>query len=457
MPVTAALYSPRMMLRDTIAAIATAPGRGGVGIIRVSGADLLHFASGLTLRRPVARRALFTQFLDAGGTAIDDGLLLYFTAPNSYTGEDVLELQGHGGPVVMHQLLQRCLELGARLARPGEFTERAYLNGRMDLAQAEGVADLIEASTTTAARAALHSLHGNFSKLIQRLTDKIIALRMLLEATLDFPEEEVEFLTAGKAAEKLADIRDELSATLAATRQGSLLRDGLRAVLIGAPNVGKSSLLNRFAGEEVAIVTDTPGTTRDALREQIDVDGMPVHIIDTAGLRETRDAVEQIGIDRTWAMVDKADLALLVCDARGGDDAAERAIVARLPPELPRIRIFNKIDLAGRSPQKECGPGEERIWLSAKTGAGLELLTTAIRDHAGWQPAEEGLFTARARHVEALQNAQRHLAKAAKLTRQLELYAEELRLAHEALGSITGEFTPDDLLGEIFSRFCIGK
>ncbi len=446
-----------MMRRDTIAAIATAPGRGGVGIIRVSGAALLHFASGLTPRQPVERRAVFTSFLDAAGTPIDDGLLLYFATPHSYTGEDVLELQGHGGPVVMRRLLQRCLELGARLARPGEFTERAYLNGRMDLAQAESVADLIEASTTTAARAALRSLHGDFSKLIQILTDKIIALRMLLEATLDFPEEEVEFLTAGRAAEKLAEIREELAATLAATRQGSLLRDGVQAVLIGAPNVGKSSLLNRFAGDEVAIVTDTPGTTRDALREQIDIDGMPVHIIDTAGLRETADAVERIGIDRTWAMVEKADLALLVCDARGGDDAAERAIVGRLPPDLPRIRVLNKIDLIGHSPGRETGAGEERIWLSAKTGAGLDLLKKAIWDHAGWQPSGEGLFTARARHIEALQDAQRHLAAASDLTRQLELYAEELRLAHEALGAITGEFTSDDLLGEIFSRFCIGK
>jgi tRNA modification GTPase len=446
-----------MMRRDTIAAIATAPGRGGVGIVRVSGTDLLPFAAELTSRKPAARHAIFTRFQDAAGTAIDDGLLLYFAAPHSYTGEDVLELQGHGGPVVMRQLLQRCLELGARLARPGEFTERAYLNGRMDLAQAEGVADLIEASTTTAARAALRSLHGDFSKLIQRLTDKIIALRMLLEATLDFPEEEVEFLTAGRAAEKLAEIREELTATLAATRQGSLLRDGVQAVLIGAPNVGKSSLLNRFAGEEVAIVTDTPGTTRDALREQIDIDGMPVHIIDTAGLRETSDAVEQIGIDRSWAMVQKADLALLVCDAREADDAAVQAIVERLPPDLPQIRVFNKIDLAGQPPGRERSAGEERIWLSAKTGAGLELLKKAIWDQAGWQPSGEGLFTARARHVEALLDAQRHLAAAAGLTRQLELYAEELRLAHEALGTITGEFTPDDLLGEIFSRFCIGK
>jgi len=446
-----------MTRRDTIAAIATAPGRGGVGIVRVSGADLLHFAAGLTSRKPVARHAVFTPFLDAAGAAIDDGLMLYFAAPRSYTGEDVLELQGHGGPVVMRQLLQRCLELGARLARPGEFTERAYLNGRMDLAQAEGVADLIEASTTTAARAALRSLHGDFSKLIQRLTDKIITLRMLLEATLDFPEEEVEFLTAGRAAEQLVAIREELATTLAASRQGSLLRDGVQAVLIGAPNVGKSSLLNCFAGEDVAIVTDIPGTTRDALRELIDIDGMPVHVIDTAGLRETADAVERIGIDRSWSMVQKADLALLVCDAGEADDATVQAIVERLPAGLPRIRIFNKIDLAGLAPGREHSRGEERIWLSAKTGAGLELLKKAIWDQAGWQPSGEGLFTARARHIEALINAQRHLAAAAELTRQLELYAEELRLAHEALGAITGEFTPDDLLGEIFSRFCIGK
>jgi tRNA modification GTPase len=343
------------------------------------------------------------------------------------------------------------------LARPGEFTERAYLNGRMDLAQAEGVADLIEASTALAARAALRSLQGNFSELIQQLTNKIIALRTLLEATLDFPEEEVEFLTAGRAQQQLSAVREQLDATLAATRQGSLLREGIQVVLIGEPNVGKSSLLNRLAGEDVAIVTEVPGTTRDAVREQIDIDGLPVHIIDTAGLRETTDAVERIGISRTWAMIEKADLALLVCDAGRENDDANRVIMARLPAGLARIRVNNKIDLAQGRAKRERAGNEEEVWVSAKTGEGLELLKQAIWDQAGWHPSGEGVFTARARHIEALQLAQRHLATAAGVTDHLELYAEELRLAHEALGGITGEYTPDDLLGEIFSKFCIGK
>ena len=446
-----------MIHRDIIAAIATAPGRGGIGVIRISGPQLARFAAGLTPRTLEPRRALLTTFLDATGLPLDQGLLLFFAAPHSYTGEDVIELQGHGGPVVMRQLLQRCLELGARLARPGEFTERAYLNGRMDLAQAEGVADLIEASTALAARAALRSLQGDFSELIQQLTNKIITLRAVLEATLDFPEEEVEFLTAGRAQQQLSTVREQLDATLAATRQGSLLRDGIQAVLIGEPNVGKSSLLNRLAGEEIAIVTEVPGTTRDAVREQIDIDGLPVHIIDSAGLRETTDTVERIGINRTWAMIEKADLALLVSDAGQENDRANRAIIDRLPAGLARIRVNNKIDLVQRKATRERVGTEERVWVSAKTGEGLELLKQAIWDQAGWHPSGEGVFTARTRHIQALQAAQRHLASAAEVTDRLELYAEELRLAHEALGGITGEFTPDDLLGEIFSKFCIGK
>jgi tRNA modification GTPase len=446
-----------MIHRDIIAAIATAPGRGGIGIIRISGSRLARFAAGLTPRVPEPRRALLTTFLDAAGQPLDQGLLLFFDAPHSYTGEDVLELQGHGGPVVMRQLLQRCLELGARLARPGEFTERAYLNGRMDLAQAEGVADLIEASTALAARAALRSLQGNFSELIQQLTNKIVALRTLLEATLDFPEEEVEFLTAGRAQQQLSTVREQLDATLAATRQGSLLREGIQVVLIGEPNVGKSSLLNRLAGEEVAIVTEVPGTTRDAVREQIDIDGLPVHIIDTAGLRETTDAVERIGISRTWAMIEKADLVLLVSDAGQMNDSANRTIIDGLPAGLARIRVNNKIDLARRNAAREHAGIEEVVWVSAKTGEGLELLKQAIWDQAGWHPSGEGVFSARTRHIEALRAAQGHLAVAAGVTDRLELYAEELRLAHEALGAITGEYTSDDLLGEIFSKFCIGK
>ena len=446
-----------MTPRDTIAAIATAPGRGGIGVVRISGRDLVRFASALISKPLSPRRAVLAAFRDQAGDAIDEGIALFFPAPHSYTGEDVIELQGHGGPVVMRQLLQRCVELGARPARPGEFTERAYLNGRMDLAQAEGVADLIEASTALAARGALRSLQGDFSSLIQELTSKIVALRTLLEATLDFPEEEVEFLTAGRAAEQLADIREQLERVLASTRQGSLLREGIQVVLIGEPNVGKSSLLNRLAGEELAIVTDVPGTTRDAVREQIDIDGLPVHIIDTAGLRETEAAVERLRISRTWAQIEKADLALVVSDAGGADDVGLQSIIDRLPAGLARVRVINKIDLTAQAAGRETEVDEDRVRVSAKTGEGLDQLKQSIWDRAGWNPSGEGLFTARARHMAALQAARDHLFQAAAQTCQLELYAEELRLAHEALCTITGEFTPDDLLGEIFSKFCIGK
>lgn len=446
-----------MISRDIIAAIATAPGRGGIGVVRVSGPSLSAFINVLPGRVLKPRLATRVFFKDQAGQAIDEGLALFFPAPHSYTGEDVLELQGHGSPVVLAQLLQCCVELGARLARPGEFTERAYLNGRIDLAQAESVADLIEASNATAAGAALRSLRGEFSKLIQRLSEKTITLRMLVEATLDFPEEDVDFLNAGRAAEQLKVLREQLAQVLGATRQGSLLREGIHVVLVGEPNVGKSSLLNRLAGDDIAIVTDVPGTTRDTLREQIDIDGLPVHIIDTAGLRESGDKVERIGIERTWAAIAKADLVLLLVDATHAGEGGNSAIIQQLPSALPRLQVLNKIDLAGRAAGLEWQHGETRIWLSAKTGEGIDGLKQAIRELAGWQPAGEGLFTARARHVAALQAAASHLDRAAAHTAELELYAEELRLAHEALGAITGEFTADDLLGEIFSRFCIGK
>ncbi len=446
-----------MIDRDVIAAVATAPGRGGIGVVRVSGKALQTFAAPLIPRPLSPRYAAYTPFLDAAGQAIDEGLALFFPAPHSYTGEEVLELQGHGGPVVLQQLLERCLELGARLARPGEFTERAFLNGRMDLAQAEGVADLIEASTALAARAALHSMQGQFSQLIQSLNDRLVRLRTLLEATLDFPEEELEFLTAGRAEPQLVAIREQLAATLAATRQGSVLRNGIQVVLVGAPNVGKSSLLNRLAGEDIAIVTATPGTTRDALRQQIDLGGVLVHVIDTAGLRETGDPIERLGIVRTWAAIGKADLALLIEDAVAPMDAANQDIIDRLPAGLSRIRVVNKIDLASVQTRHARGNADAAVWVSALTGEGFADLRQAIWAQAGWQPAGEGVFTARARHVEALQVAQRHLATAATLGHRLELYAEELRLAHEALGRITGVFSADDLLGEIFSKFCIGK
>lgn len=446
-----------MIHRDVIAAIATAPGRGGIGVVRVSGNALQAYAARLIPRTLTPRHAAYTPFLDAAGQAIDEGLALFFPTPHSYTGEDVLELHGHGGPVVLQQLLQRCLELGARLARPGEFTERAFLNGRMDLAQAEGVADLIAASTALAARAALHSLQGQFSQLIQLLSNDIVRLRALLEATLDFPEEEVEFLTAGRAEQQLETIREQLATTLAATRQGSVLRDGIQVVLVGEPNVGKSSLLNRLAGEDVAIVTATPGTTRDALRLQIDLGGVPVHVIDTAGLRETEDPIERLGIARTWAAIEKADLALLIEDASAEAGGSNQHIIDQLPVGLDRIRVVNKIDLAGAQSRHTRSSTGMEVWVSALTGAGFADLQQAIWEQAGWQPSGEGVFTARARHIEALQVAERHLATAASLGNRLELYAEELRLAHEALGRITGAFSADDLLGEIFSKFCIGK
>ncbi|MGE0556914.1 MAG: tRNA uridine-5-carboxymethylaminomethyl(34) synthesis GTPase MnmE [Burkholderiales bacterium] len=446
-----------MIHRDTIAAIATAPGRGGIGIIRVSGTGLSGFATDLVPHPLEPRHARLTAFLDAAGEPIDTGIVLFFPAPHSYTGEDVIELHGHGGTAVMQSLLQRCMELGARQARPGEFTERAYLNDRMDLAQAEGVADLIEASSALAARAALRSLQGRFSQLIHELMSLIVSLRTLLEATLDFPEEEIESVTAARVAEQLGVIHARVDAVLATTRQGSLLRDGIQVVLIGAPNVGKSSLLNRLAGDDVAIVTDIPGTTRDAVREKVSIDGLTVHIIDTAGLRESSDEVERIGMRRTWEMVEKADLALVVRDASGKIRDGDEAIVNRLPPGLRRIHVMNKADLAARQAARVIVDGTEHIWLSARTGEGLELLEQAIRDHAGWQPAGESLFTARARHVDALLAAQRHLAVAATEVARPELCAEELRLAHETLGRITGKFSADDLLGEIFSTFCIGK
>ncbi len=445
-----------MIYRDIIAAVATAPGRGGIGIIRISGKNLPEFAAGLIAHPLEARRARLTPFLDAGGAPIDEGIVLFFPAPHSYTGEDVLELHGHGGSAVLQLLLQRCVNLGARQARPGEFTERAYLNGRMDLAQAEGVADLIEASSKHAARAALRSLQGDFSVLIQTLIKKLIRLRTLLEATLDFPEEEIDAPTRARIAEQLSSIQQQTQTVLEATRQGILLRDGLHVVLVGAPNVGKSSLLNRLAGEDIAIVTNVPGTTRDALREQVDLDGLTVHFIDTAGLRDSDDAVERIGMRRTWEMVAKADLALVIEDASGSIKGGESAL-EKLPESLKQIRVMNKADLIAKNPAREVSARGQRIWLSAKTGDGLDLLKQSIREHAGWRPAGEGLFTARGRHVEALLVAQRYLGAASGEIGRIELCAEELRLAQEALGRITGEFTADDLLGEIFSTFCIGK
>jgi tRNA modification GTPase len=447
-----------MSRRDIIAAIATAPGRAGIGVVRVSGPNLAELGARIVNQRLPPRRAMLADFLGTQGEVIDRGIALYYPAPHSYTGEDVLELQGHGGPVVLRLLLRRCLELGARLAEPGEFTRRAYLNDKLDLAQAESVADLIDASTARAARCAMRSLQGAFSERITALSRAVIELRALVEATLDFPEEDIEFLERADAEGRLAGVRDELAKVQQASQQGSLLREGMRVVLAGQPNVGKSSLLNGLAGEDLAIVTEVPGTTRDAIRQSIDVKGVPAHIIDTAGLRESSDAVEKLGIARTWAAIEKADLMLLVIDCTAGETAGDQAIVAKLPRSLPCIRVMNKIDLIGRAAASERRNGATVVWLSAKTGEGIELLRQALLEAVGWEgDGGEGLFMARERHLEALAAAQGHLERATQLVRQPELFAEELRLAQVALGAITGEFTAEDLLGEIFSRFCIGK
>ncbi|NUE66219.1 tRNA uridine-5-carboxymethylaminomethyl(34) synthesis GTPase MnmE [Snodgrassella sp. ESL0253] len=452
----------------TIAAIATAPGRGGVGVVRLSGKNLLSLAQKLSGgKTPVPRRVMYTDFVDEQGAVIDNGLLLYFAAPASFTGEDVVELQGHGGPVVLQMLLQRCLQLGARLAEPGEFTKRAFLNNKLDLAQAESVADLIDASSQSAARMAVRSLKGVFSQEIHRLVDELITLRMLVEATLDFPEEDIDFLQAADASGKLLQLRSQLDKVLQHAQQGALLREGMNVVLVGAPNVGKSSLLNALAGDDVAIVTDIAGTTRDTVREQITLDGVPVHIIDTAGLRETEDVVERIGIERSQQAVQQADVALILVDQREGINATTAAILAQLPAGLHKIEVHNKIDLTGEdaaSVSRETGQlqaftdAEQVIALSARTGSGLDLLRQALLQQVGWQGESEGLFLARTRHIQALEQAQQELVNASLCQdNQIELFAEHLRLAQNALNEITGEFSADDLLGVIFSRFCIGK
>jgi tRNA modification GTPase len=450
-----------------IAAIATAPGRGGIGVVRVSGgkggALLAPLMQPLLGKSLTPRHASYGAFLDAAGAPIDQGIALWFPAPHSYTGEDVLELQGHGGPVVMQLLLARVLEagssIGLRVAQPGEFTRRAFENGKLDLAQAESVADLIEASTEAAARGAAASLSGAFSREVHGLMDRITHLRMLVEATLDFPEEEIDFLEKANARGQLAEIRAQLEATLASARQGALLREGLKVVLVGEPNVGKSSLLNALAGAEVAIVTPIAGTTRDRVSETIQIDGVPLVVIDTAGLRDATDEVERIGIERTWEAVRSADVILHLVDAQHADAPMAQEIEARLPIGVARRTVVNKIDLA---PMAEAHADGARLYLSARTGAGIDALRRELLAVAGWQGgAGEGRFIARERHLQALRLAREHLNvaadHAAQSDRVLDLFAEELRLAQEALAEITGEFTADDLLGVIFSRFCIGK
>ena len=447
-----------------ICAVATAPGRGGIGVVRVSGKRLEPVIDALCGRALVPRHATYLGFLAADGRDIDRGIAIHFPAPHSYTGEEVLELQGHGGPVVLQLLLRRVLQageaIGMRLAEPGEFTQRAYLNDKLDLAQAEAVADLIDASTEQAARSATRSLAGAFSERVDALVAALTELRMLVEATLDFPEEEIDFLESARARERLQQVESALATLLQTARQGALLRDGLNVVLAGEPNVGKSSLLNALAGAEVAIVTPIAGTTRDKVTQAIQIEGVPLNIIDTAGLRDTHDEVERIGIERTWAAIADADVVVLLSNA-GGDDrppALQQAVRERLPDGVTIVRVHNKIDLLdGAAPQVE----GHAVWLSARTGAGVDLLRALLLEVAGWQPGNESQFIARERHLAALRTAQSHLGTAATFAglgnAHLDLFAEELRLTQVALGTITGEFTADDLLGVIFGRFCIGK
>ena len=441
---------------ETIAAIATAAGRGGVGIIRLSGGGLDKTARLLCGRAPSPRLATCADFRAADGSLLDSGLILYFPAPHSFTGEDVLEVHGHGGPVVLQMLLSRCLELGARLAEPGEFTRRAFLNGKLDLAQAEAVADLIDASTRAAAQSAVRSLHGDFSQEIHALLDQLTELRALTEATLDFPEEEVDFLEAADAFGRLDRLQARLATVLDRAQQGRLLQSGLHVVIAGQPNVGKSSLLNRLAGDELAIVTPIAGTTRDLVRGVLQIEGIPLHVIDTAGLRETDDEVERIGIARTWQAIEGADLIILLVDARYGVAPADREIIARLPSGPARITVYNKIDLLKQSAGRQEDADGLTVSLSAKSGEGIDLLRRELLRVAGWHPAED-VFIARERHLRALHETAGQIDQARRQLPQLELFAEELRLAQQSLATITGEFSADDLLGEIFGRFCIGK
>lgn len=461
---------------DPIVAIATAPGRGGIGVVRISCGRAGSAAAEALMRALFAqmlepRHASYVPFLDAGGNVLDRGIALNFPAPHSYTGEHVIELQGHGGPVVLQLVLQSCLDagktFGLRLAEPGEFTRRAFLNDKLDLAQAEAVADLIEASTEAAARSAGRSLEGAFSRDIHALVEEVIALRMLVEATLDFPEEEIDFLEAADARGKLAHMRERLAQVLGEAKQGALLREGLAVVLAGQPNVGKSSLLNALAGAELAIVTPIAGTTRDKVAQTIQIEGIPLHIVDTAGLRDTEDEVEKIGIARTWNEIEKADVVLHLLDARAGMTPDDATIAARFPTGVPVVRVLNKTDLTELAPTlirlgaTEVDSEVCELRLSAKKGEGIDLLRAELLRIAGWQAGTESVYLARERHLRALRAAQDHLALASEHgeagNQSLDLFAEELRLAQEELNSITGEFTSDDLLGVIFSRFCIGK
>ena len=452
--------------RETIAAIATAQGRGGVGIVRVSGPLASKAAQAILGRVPKPRFAHYGPFEDSDGQVIDEGIGLYFPGPNSFTGEDVLELQGHGGPVVLDMLLQRCLEVGSRLARPGEFSERAFLNDKLDLAQAEAIADLIEASSAQAARNAVRSLQGAFSQRVDKLTEQLIGLRIYVEAAIDFPEEEIDFLADGHVLGMLDNVRGELSTVLREAGQGALLRDGMTVVIAGRPNAGKSSLLNALAGREAAIVTEIAGTTRDVLREHIHIDGMPLHVVDTAGLRDTQDQVEMIGVQRALKAIGEADRILLVVDATAPEATDPFALwpefLEQRPDSAKVTLIRNKADLSGDAIGLETSPdGHVTISLSAKAGGeGLELLREHLKACMGYEQTSESSFSARRRHLEALRQANsalEHGRAQLTLAGAGELLAEDLRQAQQALGEITGAFSSDDLLGRIFSSFCIGK
>ena len=442
---------------DTIAAIATASGSGGIGVVRVSGPAVQAIAAAILGHCPKPRYAAYLPFRDEADQLIDQGIAIYYAAPNSYTGEEVLELQAHGGPALMQILLTRCLSLGARQAEPGEFTRRAYLNEKMDLAQAEAVADVINAATSEAARSAMRSLSGEFSGRINVLLTRLIELRMYVEACLDFPEEEIDFISQGNVEKKLQDILLALQTIYGQAKQGNLLREGLTVVLVGQPNVGKSSLINQLAAEDVAIVTSIAGTTRDTVKSSIQINGIPLHIVDTAGLRETEDEIEQYGIARTWRALESANIALLLVDSTHGITEIEKSILDRLPHDLPKIWVHNKIDLAKKAPNVEIVERETHIHLSAKMGLGVDLLREELLKLAGWQSTSEGVFMARTRHLEAIRQVEQYLIVALQSIFQSEIVAENLRMAQDALGGVTGEFTPDDLLGEIFSKFCIGK
>jgi tRNA modification GTPase len=446
---------------DTIVAAATPPGRGGVGIVRVSGPKVPEIAAVILGELPLPRRATFARFLDSHQDTIDAGLALFFPAPHSYTGEHVLELQGHGGAVVIESVVARVIEIGGRRAQPGEFTQRAFLNDKLDLAQAEAIADLIDAGSRAAVRAAMRSLQGEFSAMIRGLTDAVIELRTYVEAAIDFPEEEVDFLADEQLAERFQAVRDHFDGVEQSARQGRLLREGMTVVIAGRPNAGKSSLLNKLAGYEAAIVTAIPGTTRDVVRERIDIDGMPLHVLDTAGLRQGGDVVEEEGIRRATVEMTRADRVLFVIDA--SEDPSGSAFHeenGRMPPDVPVTLIFNKCDLAVGIPVADTIAGPPRITVSAATGKGIDSLRAHLKLCMGYQTVDTGTVSARQRHLESLSRARRNVDKAQRQLqdhRAGELVAEELRGAQQALNEITGEFTTEDLLGRIFSSFCIGK